>query len=147
MSIHKKFLAALTLRDGYKDDIGRSRFQETLERKYGRFAFPDEFSNGPLKHLREHARKHHNKDTDTGPAYRSVAQIRARAIPNFDDAAPTVGVLLVVDNQRLHVGREVVLREFNAVAAADSFAWPEKWRREEPLLFAITTLDEMSARE
>ncbi|MGB8839546.1 MAG: hypothetical protein WCC64_00610 [Aliidongia sp.] len=44
MSLHKDVLARLPRRRGFVTDLNRSRFAAALERKHGRFAFPDKFS-------------------------------------------------------------------------------------------------------
>ncbi len=47
MSIKKEILANWPRRDGFMSDQGRKRFGAALERKFGRFAFPDAFDLAP----------------------------------------------------------------------------------------------------
>lgn len=83
--LHKDALAKLERHDGLTTDAGRMQFAETLERKFGRFAFPDEFNDRILTKLRERVISAHGKAaSDHGKAYRSIKTVRVTASPGWN---------------------------------------------------------------
>jgi hypothetical protein len=74
-------LVALMMRqwvEGFTTDEARTEFARALERKHGRFAFPDEFNEDVLAKLRERILTAHGKvASDHGEAYRSIHTVRA----------------------------------------------------------------------
>ncbi|GES49988.1 hypothetical protein Rhsp01_34280 [Rhizobium sp. NBRC 114257] len=147
-SLHKKALLQLDRHDGFKTDFTRSIFSESLERRFGRFAFPTLISNGPLRHLRNRAKEKHDVNSEAGQVYRAISQFRLRAAPNFDTKGALVAFHVVVDPEKIKaVGRRAVLDELKKVADHPKFAWPDEDFGREEDFFVVQTLDEMSGRE
>ena len=85
MSLHKSVLVRMERREGYSTDEGRTRLAEALERKHGRFAFPDAFNDDVLAKLRSRILGAHGKETsDYGKAYRSIRTARVTAFPSWE---------------------------------------------------------------
>jgi hypothetical protein len=147
-SLHKKALLALDRHDGFRTDFTRSIFSESLERRFGRFAFPTCISEGPLRHLRNRAKEKHDVNSEVGRIYRAIEQFRLRAAPNFDTEGALVAFHVVVDPEKEKaVGRKAIVDELKKVAEHPKFAWPDaKFGREQDF-FVVQTLDEMSGRE
>lgn len=83
-SLHKSALAKLERRDGFSTDAARIQFAEALERKFGRFAFPDQFNDGVLSKLRDRILGAHGKAaSEHGEAYRSIRTARVAAVPGW----------------------------------------------------------------
>jgi hypothetical protein len=85
MTVSKSALEALDRNPGLSDDEGRARFAAALERKHGRFAFPDAFSVEVLGKLRKRVVTSHDKQ-QAGKPYRSIETVRVSARPNWDAA-------------------------------------------------------------
>ncbi|APG86821.1 hypothetical protein SAMCCGM7_pB0105 (plasmid) [Sinorhizobium americanum CCGM7] len=145
-SLHKRALTGLTRRDGFASDHKRSVFAESLERRFGRFAFPDELSAGPLRYLRNRAKQKHGADSPIGKVYRAIDQIRIRATPGFYSGASFAFHVVVDGEKEKVVGRKAIRDELEAVAKHSKFAWPEGYRKENDF-FVVQTTEEMSARE
>ena len=84
MSIHKKLLSTWEHKAGFSSESGRVKFAAALERKFGLFAFPDRFKIA-IKPFRDQIRSRHNKSGSAlGKIYRSLLEIRFRAMPSWD---------------------------------------------------------------
>jgi len=84
-SLHKSALARLERRPGFSSDAARMQFAEALERKFGRFAFPDEFNDSILAKLRDRILGAHGKAaSENGKAYRSIRTARVTATPSWN---------------------------------------------------------------
>jgi len=147
-SLHKKALLELKRHDGFKTDFTRSIFSESLERRFGRFAFPTSISEGPLRHLRNRAKEKHDVNSEIGQVYRAISQFRLRAAPNFDTEGALVAFHVIVDPEKAKVvGRQAILDELKKVADHPKFAWPDESFGREDDFFVLQTLEEMSGRE
>lgn len=83
-TLHKSALDKLKRCVGFSSDEGRVQFAEALERKFGRFAFPDEFNNSVLSKLRDRILGAHGKAaSDHGKSYRSIRTSRVTATPSW----------------------------------------------------------------
>jgi hypothetical protein len=144
-SIHKKAIVPLARMDGFKDVGLLGVFAEALERRYGRFAFPDWLSTGPLKQLRERAREKHKTGGTIGDVYRAIDQLRVRGNPDLESEGSIIGFHVVIDPEKLRAtSRKAILDELTTLAK--KFVWPAHVKGETHL-FTVMTLDEMSARD
>jgi hypothetical protein len=83
-SLRKSVLPKLKRRDGFSTDAARMQLAEALERKFGRFAFPDEFNDSILSKLRDRVLSAHGKPvSEHGQAYRSIMTARVTAVPGW----------------------------------------------------------------
>ncbi len=146
MSLHKSLLIRFERRDGFSTDDGRMRFAETIERKHGRFAFPDVFNDQILSKLRDRSLGAHGKsDSDPGKSYRSIQTVRVSAQPNWDAQDVTVTFHFVLEPEgRREVSRDVISRTLD-----DHFrrlSWPTGFMAAIPP-YTLETLEEMSAAQ
>lgn len=145
MTIHKSVLARSARTPGFNDEQGQARFADAISRKYGRFAFPDDFSNFVLEPLKRRIRGAHPKDSDQGRVYRSISECRVVASPGWNSDEVSVGFRFILHPQeRLETSRDkiasVVAEHLNKID------WPTGFRPEEPA-FMLQTLAEMTAEE
>lgn len=144
-SIHKRALLKLERSNGFPDDAARSVFQQALERRFGRFAFPDWLSNGPLRQLRNRAREAHKSGGPLGDIYKAIDEFRVRGNPDLDSKGSAIGFFAIVDSvKEKKTTREAIREEF--MKQAKKFVWSDEFIREEEFL-AIATLDEVSGRD
>ena len=144
MSVHKSVLARLERRAGFSSDEGRARFAEALERKHGRFAFPDAFNDHVLAKLRKRIVEAHGKTTsENGKAYRSIQTVRVSATPHWEapDIEVTFHFILVPEG-----GREATRAQIAKTLDdhLSKIAWPPGIRAAKPL-YIMTTMEEMTA--
>lgn len=144
-SIHKRVLASLPRKDGFSSDLSRSVFQQSLERRFGRFAFPDWLSTGPLRQLRDRAREKHKTGGPLGDVYKAVDEFRVRGNPDLESNGSAIGFIAVVDAEKeKKTTRKAIRDEFDALSK--KFVWPESYIKEDEF-FTVMTLDEMTARQ
>lgn len=147
MSLQKKALAGMERQPGCLSDHGRRRFACALERKFGRFAFPDDFSRKVLKPLRDRIREKHGKSaSEVGRVYRSIDHVRVTASPSWlDHDKISVGFRFVVAPEET---REAELSDIDEIVRAEMkrVRWPDKYRPQDPPYF-ISTMDDMTARD
>jgi hypothetical protein len=146
-SVRKSALAGMERQDGFNSDVARATFVTKLERRYGRFAFPDDLSNGPVITIRNRAKSLHQKDSENARVYKSLRSIRVAASPNLDTPGATIQFLLVLnDDPNVSALPKDIVAELEGQAKTDRFAWPADFNKAEPL-FRVVTMDGMTARE
>lgn len=146
-TVQKRALVSMRRVAGFNSDQTRSAFAQSLERRYGRFAFPDSLSDGPVLAIRNQSKDKHAKNSDQGKAYRSLRCIRIVASPNFDTRGAQIQFLAVMDEEaRLEASADAIKKELDTLAASAKFSWPEDFERAVPL-FRVVTPDSISARE
>ncbi|PYE40444.1 hypothetical protein DFI02_1167 [Rhizobium sp. PP-F2F-G20b] len=145
-TIQKKALAKVTRHDGFTDELSRANFGRRLERRYGRFAFPDDL-NAPLGALRDQAKSKYNKNSDVGRVYQSVYMFRVAASPDFDTPDAAIRIMVVLkDHDDMRATREEIAKELKALESAKKFTWPASFKKADPL-FTLKNRDEITARQ
>ncbi|TAT79487.1 hypothetical protein ELI56_15345 [Rhizobium ruizarguesonis] len=145
-TIQKVTLAKLNRHDGFSTEIGRAKFGRRLERRYGRFAFPDAL-NPTLGAIRDQAKSKHNKGSDPGRVYRSIYGFRVAASPSFDVENPTIRIIVVLEDQdAMEATRAEIIAELIALEDAPKFKWPAAFTKASPL-FVANNRDEITARQ
>ena len=128
MSVHKDIVQTWERQAGFKNEDGHRRFAAALERKFGQFAFPDEFDEA-IKKFRERVWERHNRpQSEPGKVYRSLVEIRFRAEPRWSSDERTITAIAVMhERDNCEVAREVISKELEA--ALVNIDWPEgyKW--------------------
>ncbi|MDV6333075.1 hypothetical protein [Asticcacaulis sp. 201] len=143
MSVHKKALVGWQRSAGFNDDSQAARFAGALERKYGRFAFPDRFADEVIAPLRDKFKKPHRKQNDNGRIVRSIHQVRVQAAPAWEAPEDKIGFRFVLEDKPeasyLEVSKFIgdVLK---------TVTLPTGFSFEEPK-FTLRDLDGYSARE
>ncbi|OLP52610.1 hypothetical protein BJF92_14420 [Rhizobium rhizosphaerae] len=144
-TVHKRALLLLERRDGFSDDAARSVFQQSLERRYGRFAFPDWLSNGPLRQLRKRAREAHKSSGANGNIYKAIDEFRVRGNPDLESKGSVIGFLAVVNRDKeRETTRQAIRKELDTQAG--KWDWPEDFIKEDEFI-VVGTLDEFSGRD
>ncbi len=145
MSLHKSVFKRFERRDGFTTDIGRTRFAEALERKHGRFAFPDAFNDNILGKLRDRVLAAHKRDSDHGKAYRSIQTTRVSAKPNWDAAEVSVTFHFVLEQKdRRQASREQICRTLDEHLG--KLIWPPAFSPASPA-YTLATMEEMTAAQ
>ena len=128
MSVHKDIVKTWDRNTGFNSEATRIKFAAALERKFGRFAFPDEFDSA-MKEFNGRVWKRHKKDgSELGRVCRSLAQIRFRAEPNWEAYERTITVIAVLNEknnrevEREHIGR-VLDDEFDKIDLPEGYNW------------------------
>ena len=136
MSVDKDLLRKWDRQDGFSSEEGRARFAAALERKFGQFAFPDDF-DAAIESFRKRVWKRHNRDeSPIGKIYRSLSQIRFHADPGWDAEERAIAIVAVM---KLEEDREV--KERTEISdelrkAMAEIVWPDgyKWAAPDLLL-------------
>jgi len=144
MTVSKDLLITWRRRDGFLSDEARRKFAYALERKHGRFAFPDKFVDA-IRAVLSRIRDKHKKDSEVGEIYRSLREIRARAAPSWNaDLIELSLIIVLMDIEQQEIGRDKIKKEIDQqldkVTLPDSFQWAAP-------RYEIGTLDDLRARE
>jgi len=146
-TVQKKAFVRYERREGFASEESRGRFAQAIERRYGRFAFPDALSDGPILAIRNQAKEKHSKDSVPGRVYRSLRCIRTLAKPDFETAGATIQLLVVLDEEaKLEATVEEIREELKKLATAPKFNWPSSFEMDTPFVRVVTP-DSLSARE
>jgi len=146
-TIRKTSLVKMERKGGFSSEQTRDVFVNALERRYGRFAFPDSLSNGPVITIRNRAKSLRKKDSPKANVYKSLRSVRLAAAPDFDTPGARIQFLLVLnDPPQVFAKAEDIIEELESQAKADRFDWPAAFEKETPL-FRVVTMDSLSARE
>lgn len=140
MSVSKPLLASWSRREGFTTPERAVRFAASIERKMGRFAFPDAF-DAATKGLQNRVRSRHSKpDSDIGKAYRSIDQLRFLATPHWEAEAVEVTMIAVLHSaaKRL-VSDQQISAELDAQCKA--VRWPKQFRWADPAFYLATADD------
>lgn len=146
-TLRKTSLVKMERRAGFNSEETRDVFVNALERRYGRFAFPDALSDGPVITIRNRAKSLRKKDSPKAKVYKSLRSIRLVAEPDFDTPGAKIQFLLVL-NDPPHVFAEPtdIIAELKTQEDAERFNWPPAYEKQDPL-FRVATMDSLSARE
>ncbi|MDO1585641.1 hypothetical protein [Rhizobium oryzicola] len=146
-TVQKKAFVRYERREGFASEESRGRFAQAVERRYGRFAFPDALSDGPILAIRNQAKEKHSKDSVPGRVYRSLRCIRILAKPDFETAGATIQLLAVLDEEaKLEATVEEIREELKKLATAPKFNWPSSFEKDTPFVRVVMP-DSLSARE
>lgn len=145
MSIHKDLVAKWNRCSGFTTESKRVRFAAALERKFGQFAFPDDF-NQAIERFRKRVWKKHDKSgSEIGAVYRSISEIRFRALPAWDARQREITVFAVLDNTcQQEVSIQEIVEELNI--ALETINWPDgyNWSK---MIFQVVSTDQLSVSE
>jgi len=146
MSVRKSALVGMERREGFTTDEARVRFAWALERKYGRFAFPDAFSNSILAGLRKRILDSHGKQaSEHGKSYRSLQTARVTGFPRWDAEQVTVTFHFVLEPEaKLQANRNQISKTLDEHLS--KLVWPPGFVPSDPP-YHLVTLEEMTAAE
>ncbi len=140
MSVHKDLLQTWERRVGFQNDTTRHRFAAALERKFGQFAFPDDFDQA-IKKFRDRVWSRHTKpDSEIGKVYRSLAQIRFSAEPDWTAEKRKIRVVAIMEEaDKREVGRDIIGKELNNILG--KIEWPDGYEWGKPDIILGTAND------
>ncbi|WP_422365678.1 hypothetical protein [Pelagibius sp.] len=134
MCISKRLLLGWTRHRGFNEEQSRIRFGKAVERKFGRFAFPDDFAKAFQKFHKHVRSKHSNPNSPLANIYRSIREIRVRAAPRWDAPHKTLAVFIVLQDQsRMLVSAEQVRTEIHEQLS--KVVLPEGYEKNKPFEF------------
>lgn len=101
MSVRKELLVSWERQRGCGSDEELLEFARSLERFFGRFAFPDAF-NDSVQPLRKAIYEKHEKQSDTGRAWRSIRELRVLPHADWNDktSVPISFILVLEDKSK-----------------------------------------------
>lgn len=105
MTIDKRIVAEWTRAVGCTTDEERRDFARAVERKFGRFAFPDDFNKFAAK-LQDRIKEKHGRAGSEGDALRELAEIRVRAAPSWDSTEVELMFWFIAEPERAREVRE-----------------------------------------
>ncbi|WP_294642574.1 hypothetical protein [uncultured Aureimonas sp.] len=143
MAVEKAVVRTWERLEGFGTDEGRAGFGSALERKHGRFAYPDPFVRAISK-WRSRILSKHDKDSETGRVYRSVRMLRVAAYPHWEAEAVRVLLYVVLEDGDLPANDKEMGAELKA--QLDAIVLPERYSWAEGR-FRIGTLDQLTARD
>lgn len=140
MSVEKDVLATWQRNVGFSTEKDRLKFAAALERKFGQFAFPDEF-DAATKSFKEKVWSRYDKNSPFNPIYKSLKQIRFGADPDWEtsDSKRIFCVAVLSDQLENGVTREDVSKSLNN--EFDAIEWPEGYEWNDPRLLLQTARD------
>ena len=145
MSVDKRLLKTWDRSAGFSSEETKVRFAAALERKFGQFAFPDEFDLA-MRPLRERVWSRHGKrESLPGKIYRSIAQIRYRSDPDWAAERRNISIIVVLNNEE---NREASREEINSEldTTLDKVALPSGYEWTEPK-FILGTARDLTAED
>ncbi len=128
MSVSKDLLRTWKRHEGFSTEAGRVKFANSLERKFGQFAFPDDFDQA-MRTFKQRVWKRHDKaDSLPGKVYRSLLQIRFKAEPDWSAPNKKIRVLAIMrEPEYREVGRTEITEELEAslakVLLPEGYSW------------------------
>jgi hypothetical protein len=140
MSVSKPLLANWDRRDGFTTPERAIRFAAAIERKMGRFAFPDDF-DAAMKSFQDRVRSRHNKaDSPIGKVYRSIDQFRFSASPHWEAEAIEITMIAVLHPKHARFATDEEIRaELDGVCK--SIKWSARYRWADAAFYPATADD------
>jgi hypothetical protein len=119
MTISKQLLSTWKRVRGFTDQTKALEFARSLERVFGRFAFPDAFNDsiGPL--LDKINSKYGKPESPLGKALKLLAELRVRPSASWDASDVCVQFLLVVAPREKRVVEPTAIKEAFEAAVKD----------------------------
>lgn len=144
MTVERELVAGWTRTQGFSDEELQRKFAYALERKFGRFAFPDAF-NTSIGKFHADVRKKHGKDTDIGKALETLKEIRVRATPNWD-ANPAEILFYFLFKPPIDPAQLQLMRA-ELTKLVDKIAWTDAYRWEMDSKFLLVALEDITGRD
>lgn len=143
LSVHKKALAGWPRSTGFSDNAKLARFAGALERKHGRFAFPDAFADQVISALRDKFKKPHGKASESGKIVRSINHVRVQAAPSWEAELVKIGFRFILEDEP-EAFYPAIFKFIGDILKG--IVLPQGFAFEEPR-FTLRNLDGYSARE
>ena len=145
MSVHKNLLAKWKRTAGFTTASKQIRFAAALERKFGQFAFPDDFNLAIERFRRRVWRRHDKTDSPIGAVYRSISEIRFRALPSWEADEREISVLAILDSKSpLEVSEQRIYEEVNTALAMVDWPTGYMWSN---IKFQVASTDQLTVAD
>ncbi len=145
MSVHKDVLQTWERQTGFSNDITRHQFGAALERKFGQFAFPDDFDEATKQFRQRVWSRHARPNSEPGKVYRSLYQIRFGAEPTWTSEKRKITVIaILMEKENREVDRNTISKELNDIL--DKVVWPDGYAWAEPK-FILGTAKDLTAED
>jgi hypothetical protein len=125
---------------GFSSEELQRKFAYALERKFGRFAFPDAF-NAAITKFNNYIREKHGKDSDIGKALATLKEVRVRATPNWDANPAEILFYFLFEPAQLQLMRTELTK------LVDKIAWGDSYRWEMDNKYILVALDDITGRD
>ncbi len=140
MSVHKDILQTRKRRSGFSNDLTRLRFAAALERKFGQFAFPDDFDRAIAVFRQRVWSRYSKPGSMPGAVYRSLVQIRFRADPNWSAQMRKISVIAIMYHEMNREADDMSIgNELDYIL--EKIEWPNGYTWAEPKLILGTAKD------
>lgn len=145
MTITKKLLATWDRIPGFTDQGKAQAFARSLERHFGRFAFPDNFNKAIRPLLEKVISKYGKADSPLGKAARSLTEIRVRPSTDWNSEQVSVQFILIVSpKERRLLEPAAIKSEFEG--ALNSLPWGDGVMLDDPAV-RLGGYDDFLARD
>ena len=134
MSVSKDLLRTWKRHDGFTTESKKITFAASLERYFGRFAFPDDFDSAINDFKKRVWQRHDKQGSEPGSIYRSLLEIRFRAAPSWEAEKRKITLIALLGPLESGITREKIRDELSEQLA--KVKWPEgyEWAAPEFIL-------------
>ncbi len=144
MAVERGLVAGWERKTGFSSEELQRKFAYALERKFGRFAFPDAF-NASITKFNNYIREKHGKDSDIGKALATLKEVRVRATPNWD-ANPAQILFYFIFEPPIDPAQLQLMRT-ELTKLVDKIAWTDAYRWEMDTKFLLVALEDITGRD
>lgn len=147
MSVSKDLLRTWDRQEGFGAETGRVQFANSLERKFGQFAFPDDFDRAMSAFKQRVWKRHDKTESLPGKVYRSLLQIRFKCEPDWDSARKKIRVLAILREPKFREAlRQQIAEELedslSKVELPEDYSWSDN-----DLKFILATAKNLNAAD
>lgn len=145
LTISKDLLASWQRNQGFTDPAKAVEFARSLERCFGRFAFPDDFNRSISPLLKKLKDGYGKEKAEMGRVARSLAELRVRPSAAWDTEVVRVRFFLILKPEDQ---REAKLEEISSAfeAILSKLSWQGGFHIDDPSL-QLGTYDDFLARD
>lgn len=145
MTVSKQLVASWERCKGFSDPKQALEFSRSLERAFGRFAFPDAFNESIRPLLSKITAKHWKPESPLGKALRSLSELRVRPSKDWEGGDVRVQFFLVFEpKDKRFLEPAEIKAEFESVL--EGLPWQGGFGPEGPLV-RIGDYDDFLARD
>lgn len=145
MTVSKQLLSTWLRVKGFTDQAKSIDFARSLERAYGRFAFPDAFNDSISPLLGKIKSKYGKPGSPLGKALSSLAELRVKPSPSWDGENVCIQFLLVfAEKDKRNAAPSEIKEAFEA--AIKNLPWRGGYAAGDPAVF-VGGYDDFLARD
>lgn len=147
MSVDKRLLVNWDRKVGFTDEVKAREFARSLERFWGRMAFPDAFNRSLSKFRRKVIDKNKRPNSDAGKVIRSISEIRVRPSGPWAGGKVKITFMIILKpmSERKTTSVETVLTHIKSLI--DGISWEAPFEIDSAIPYQIASYDDFSARD